>query len=659
VADTAEVIDVYADTVPGPRQRVGGQRRSPRPAPRPSHDFRTPDLPTPVIERPTHWNETDWTRQQVLDHLAALEAGVTTKELRRHLTAVGLLLNWLEAFPGASWQQRWLASAADSAGAAWTEQVDVAGRRAGANGRDQLTGAAARLILLGVLHPSYNWLYRFRSGPLLERFRGLHDPEGFAALDPICERTERFTRSDRSFAYHQLTRILIHNGGRLADVTVTDCIEAYRAQVGYSARQHGHWYLLLRQAGILPADSPPTIWAASRRGQLSVEELVDGYQVVCRPVRDLLVDYLHERQAALDYTSLRQLATKLVLLFWRDLELHEPGIDSLHLSDDVTRRWKERLRRIRYGNHRVGQLREDPNAILMAVRAFYADLAHWALQDPPRWAAWAAPNPISGRDLLGQNKQRQRARARMHQRTRALAPVLPALVVTAERRRDHAQRLLSAARAAAPGEDFEADGERLRRVSLATDPAQGGRGRPGVVYATGPEGGERRNLTLEEEDTFWTWAVIEVLRHTGVRLEELLELTHGSLVAYTLPATGEVIPLLQITPSKTDRERLLVVSPELAEVLSTIIVRVPLRPGRTPPQPTAAVPVPTALGAGQPHAHPASGQGAPRPRGGRQRAERPRRSAGTLHPPRLPAHLRHRSCRHRAACSHRRQAPRP
>jgi len=50
--------------------------------------------------------------------------------------------------------------------------------------------------------------------------------------------------------------------------------------------------------------------------------MVDGYQVAYQPMRDLLVDYLHERQAAMDYTSLRQLSTKLVLLFWKDLELH-------------------------------------------------------------------------------------------------------------------------------------------------------------------------------------------------------------------------------------------------------------------------------------------------------------------------------------------------
>ena len=569
-----DVIDVYVDTVPGPRQRLTGQWRSPRPAPKPSHDFHTPELPTPMIERPSCWEETTWDRDRLFERLDEIENASSSKERQRRSFAAGLLLDWLETFPGRSWQQRWLATGADRAGFGWADRVVVAGRPVATTRRGEITGGAARLILLGALRPSYYWLYQFRSRVLLSRFPGLWDPDGFAALDPICEGTERFTPLDRSFAYNQLTRILVHNGGRLADITVADCIEAYRAQVGYAARQHGHWYLLLRQAGFLPAESPPTIWAASRRGQLSVEELVDGYQVACRPVRDLFVEYLHERQVAMDYTPLRQLATKLVLLFWRDLELHEPGIASLHLPDEVARRWKERLRHVRYGNHRVGQLREDRNAILMAVRAFYTDLAHWALEDPSRWAAWAAPNPISGRDLLGQNKQRQRARARMHERTRTLAPILPVLVTTAEQRRDHAQRLLAAAQNAGPGEAFEVDGEQLTRLSLATDPARGGTGRPGVVHVNEAATGTRRNLTLEEDDTFWAWAVIEVLRHTGIRVEELLELTHGSVVPYTLPTRGEVIPLLQITPSKTDRDRLLVISPELTDVLSAIIVRV-------------------------------------------------------------------------------------
>jgi len=68
--------------------------------------------------------------------------------------------------------------------------------------------------------------------------------------------------------------------------------------------------------------------------------------------------------------------------------------------------------------------------------------------------------------------------------------------------------------------------------------------------------------------------VVEVLRHTGIRIEELTELSHHSLIQYRVPTTGELIPLLQITPSKTDTERLLVIAPDLADVLSTIVARI-------------------------------------------------------------------------------------
>jgi hypothetical protein len=52
------------------------------------------------------------------------------------------------------------------------------------------------------------------------------------------------------------------------------------------------------------------------------------------------------------------------------------------------------------------------------------------------------------------------------------------------------------------------------------------------------------------------------LRHTGARVEELLEITQLAIVSYRLPATGETVPLLQIVPSKSNEERLLLVSPD-------------------------------------------------------------------------------------------------
>ena len=490
------------------------------------------------------------------------------------LTAVGVLLGWLEGFDGETWQQRWINSGANDRGRRWTDEVEIA-RFAGRSmlKRSRLLEGAGALIALDAIRPSYHWLYGFASARTLRWVQARRDRDGFDQLAPLGEKTSRFTIDDQRPAFQQLTRILIHNGGALADIAVADCREAYRAQKGYAVQQRTLWYRLLIDGGFLPADAPPNVFAASRVGQRTVVELVDGYGIENQPIRDLLIDYLSERQTELDYSSTAQLASKLAMLFWRDLELHEPGIDSLHLDDAVARRWKERLKVVTHDKHRVGRRREDPNAILIIVRMFYSDLNHWAIEDPARWAGWAAPCPVHGRDLIGQNKQKRRAKARMQQRTRELAPLLPELIAAAASQQRHAAALLAAGRAAGDGEHFVLDGEELVRTVLAGDPINGGAGRPGMVWAN-DLAGKRRNLAFEEDRTFWGWAAIEVLRHTGVRIEECTELTHRSLVAYTLPSTGEEIPLLQITPSKTDKERLLVVSPELSEVLASIITRV-------------------------------------------------------------------------------------
>ena len=97
---------------------------------------------------------------------------------------------------------------------------------------------------------------------------------------------------------------------------------------------------------------------------------------------------------------------------------------------------------------------------------------------------------------------------------------------------------------------FTAGGQALRRSVMKTQTT-------GRIWAEDPGTGKRRDLTFEEHRGFWVWAAVEVLRFTGVRIEELTELSHHSLIQYRLPGTGELIPLVQIAPSKTDTERLL------------------------------------------------------------------------------------------------------
>jgi integrase len=217
-------------------------------------------------------------------------------------------------------------------------------------------------------------------------------------------------------------------------------------------------------------------------------------------------------------------------------------------------------------NFSLATARLNAKEELLRVRAFYLDIAQWATEDPARWAAWAVPCPINDAEV-NRAKERAHRKSRMDQRTRERLPVLPALLHTANQRRLEAARRLQAARDTEPGTLIPGtDGTLRRRIA----PKAIGH----MIWAEDVPGGKRRNLSYEEDDAFWAFATIEVLRLTGIRCEELLELSHHSITEYRLPSTGELVPLLQIVPSKTDTERLLLVSPELADILSAIATRI-------------------------------------------------------------------------------------
>jgi len=55
-------------------------------------------------------------------------------------------------------------------------------------------------------------------------------------------------------------------------------------------------YWLLQTMGVFGQDAPASLREIRSAGQRAPEELIDRYHMKCRPVRDLLVDYLRERQ---------------------------------------------------------------------------------------------------------------------------------------------------------------------------------------------------------------------------------------------------------------------------------------------------------------------------------------------------------------------------
>jgi hypothetical protein len=74
--------------------------------------------------------------------------------------------------------------------------------------------------------------------------------------------------------------------------------------------------------------------------------------------------------------------------------------------------------------------------------------------------------------------------------------------------------------------------------------------------------GRKLNVTFTEEAAFWQWATVETLGRTGLRCEELLELSQLSIRQYARP-NGDIVAVLVVVPSKTDRERVIPMTAEL------------------------------------------------------------------------------------------------
>jgi integrase len=534
------------------------------------------------------WPMTVQPREALLGKMwdaSLMVAGQGSVPLPRRRLGLQRLVDWLADQPGDTWQERWMASGADSASNVdwWPPMLAWARPRrpnCGVTTSSNLRVCALMLICADVIHPSLDWVLNPR-GPLnlVPLMAKLRDPEGFAELRGLCAASSA-GRGLQSGALRRAATILAVKGGTLRQITVGDCLQLSVAIDGRSLRTNKAlgFYELLHTMGAFGSQAPSTLRAFGTCGQFSPAQLIDRYSISCRPVRDLLVAYLQERQPALDHDSLRNLAFTLGRLFWRDLEQHHPGIDSFHLAPDVAAAWKQRLltktRQVAGPNGEtieVVERRASGRQYLAMVRAFYLDIAQWAMEDPARWGPWAAPSPIRHEDLARQKELRSR-KSRMDQRTRERLPALPVLLTQVNNARTTAAAMLQAAQASAAGNLFTVTDQTLRRAGTSAD-------RTARIWAEDPESGKRRDMSGQEDRSFWTWAAVETLRHTGIRIEELTELSHHSLIQYTLPSTGETVPLLQIAPSKTDSERLLVISPELADVLAAVINRIRGRDG--------------------------------------------------------------------------------
>jgi len=542
------------DTEPWPRRSVPARQIiTPAPAPAPA----VPPRPRGNLDAATA-EEIDAVASEVWPR-----SGQRSYDRRRGLRR---LLELLADYPGQTWQQRWLASGSDAGDRPVRELAGPGWVRA------EMTHSLMLLCCLRVIRPS---LAAFRGNHFV-RYHEHFEP---AQADPQLDQFVRLVQAqDTSPHYQRCARFdiagaLTSQGIAFADLTAEAFLhyatETRRSRFGHGYERYvGHlaWHVL-QQSGHFPPSVPATLRGALRSPALTPAELVGLHRVGDPGARQMLTAYLTRRSHDLDYTSLRSLASDLCCSFWGEIERINPGQSGLALSQETYQAWRAAA-----GIRRDGKPRQGTDAILTNVRALYLDIQGWATQEPAQWARWAATCPISSRDVKARAKARRRTKERMDNRTRILQPLLPVLAAAVEQRRDHMASLLTAAQPAAAGQRITVDGRHYTRLLSAGDARhQRIHGQPNIRVHD-EQAGRAINVTFSEDAAFWEWACVHTLRLTGTRCEEMLELSQLSTRQYVRP-NGEVIALLVIAPSKTDRERVIPMTAELFHVIACVIRR--------------------------------------------------------------------------------------
>ncbi len=481
---------------------------------------------------------------------------------------VAPVLDHLSQFPGTTWQERWLASGLD-------EGIPIRSLRT--TGGDKLTSGLRLLFCLRILRPS---LVGFRANKFSrypETFRRFQDDARLEAFFAYTAGREDLGFKTRDKALFEVCVALTTQ-----DITLDDLGPEALLHYSYECRRHGlvvggkkdttrfsglmSW-TLLHDFGHFPPGTPATLRNAVYRGQLSIEQLVDRYEIRHQSVRQMFIDYLTRRRAENDWSSVENLSRSLAGLFWAKVEQINPEQADFALDQHTYEQWRAGL------NYRMdGQPRSDTYAVLMAIRGFYLDLQAWALHEPERWAAWAVPCPIPHRELNGHTVHRRRVKERVDDRTRVRQPLLPALLAYVEEHYQQVNDLRAEAATVGLGQRFTHNGTGYQRTNSVHDRTRQQHHGAAAVRAERLDTGDVIHLDVEEDKAFWEWAVISTLRHSGIRIEELVELSHLSIRHYQRP-NGEVIALLVIAPSKTDRERVIPMSAELFHVIATILRR--------------------------------------------------------------------------------------
>lgn len=172
-----------------------------------------------------------------------------------------LLLDWLEQQQGASWQERWIASGADTDGRAW-RPILVAWLRAHghdvAHRAETMGRSVALAISADVIRPSLTWLVtaNFRKGSLVSDLAGCRDATGFERLRAYCEADPTVSTIATHRTLYRTALILAAKGGTVQDITTGDVLELLDVEAAVVGTGIGATHLFYRALHGIGSSAP-------------------------------------------------------------------------------------------------------------------------------------------------------------------------------------------------------------------------------------------------------------------------------------------------------------------------------------------------------------------------------------------------------------------
>ena len=269
------------------------------------------------------------------------------------------------------------------------------------------------LLLIGadVIRPSLDWVLTPRAPQnLVAVMARARDPRGFAELSALCAASPA-GRTMKTAALRRAATILAVKGGTLREITVGDCLELSLAIDGRSLRANKAmgFYQLLHEMGVFSPDAPSTFRAfgTTRSAQPGAADRPLRHHLPPGPRRPRRLPGRTAADARPHHPAGSGVQPRRAVLAGPGTP--PPRHRSLHLPPEVAAAWKQRVltktRQVVGPDGQTSEVQERRAGglhNLAAVRAFYLDIAQWAMEDPPdgrrgRPRARSAPRTWPGR----------------------------------------------------------------------------------------------------------------------------------------------------------------------------------------------------------------------------------------------------------------------